>query len=142
MAQPCARSSDPAATAATWRGSTSAIADGDVTDPRSLRRAAAGCSAVFHVAADYRLWVADPQPMYRANVEGSVNVLEAAAAAGAARMVYTSSVAVLGINKDRTPADEDTPVTVDRHGRALQALQVLGRAGRARARRASSSFPS
>ena len=53
---------------------------------------------MFHVAADYRLWVADPAPMYRANVDGSVNVLEAAAAAGAARMVYTSSVAVLGIN--------------------------------------------
>ena len=67
---------------------------------------------MFHVAADYRLWVADSRPMYAANVAGSVNVLEAAAAAGAARMVYTSSVAVLGINKDRTPADEDTPVTV------------------------------
>jgi dihydroflavonol-4-reductase len=89
------------------------IADGDVTNPESLRRAAAGCEAVFHVAADYRLWVADPQPMYRANVDGSVNVLEAAAGAGATRMVYTSSVAVLGINADRTPADEDTPVTID-----------------------------
>jgi dihydroflavonol-4-reductase len=90
-----------------------AIVDGDVTNPESLRRAAAGCEAVFHVAADYRLWVADPQPMYRANVDGSVNVLEAAAGAGATRMVYTSSVAVLGINADRTPADEDTPVTID-----------------------------
>jgi dihydroflavonol-4-reductase len=89
------------------------IADGDVTNPESLRRAAAGCEAVFHVAADYRLWVADAQPMYRANVDGSVNVLEAAAGAGATRMVYTSSVAVLGINADRTPADEDTPVTID-----------------------------
>jgi dihydroflavonol-4-reductase len=90
-----------------------AVVDGDLTDRESLRRAAAGCAAVFHVAADYRLWVADPQPMYRANVEGSLNVLEAAAAAGAQRMVYTSSVAVLGINADRTPADEDTPVRVD-----------------------------
>jgi dihydroflavonol-4-reductase len=88
------------------------VVDGDLTQPDSLRRAAAGCSAVFHVAADYRLWVADPQPMYRANVDGSVNVLEAAAAAGATRMVYTSSVAVLGINRDRTPADEETPVTL------------------------------
>jgi dihydroflavonol-4-reductase len=51
--------------------------------------------------------------MYDANVGGSVNVLEAAAQAGAERMVYTSSVAVLGLNKDRTPADEDTPVTVE-----------------------------
>jgi dihydroflavonol-4-reductase len=86
------------------------VAIGDVTERPSLDKAAAGCAVVFHVAADYRLWVADAAPMYRANVEGSVNVLEAAAAAGAARMVYTSSVAVLGINKDRTPADEDTPV--------------------------------
>ena len=89
------------------------VAAGDVTDRDSLRRAAAGCKSVFHVAADYRLWVVDPKPMYRANVDGSVNVLEAAAAAGADRLVYTSSVAVLGLNKDRTPADEDTPVTVE-----------------------------
>ena len=89
------------------------VAAGDLTDRDSLRRAAAGCSSVFHVAADYRLWVADPKPMYRSNVDGSVNVLEAAAAAGAERLVYTSSVAVLGLNKDRTPADEDTPVTVE-----------------------------
>ena len=89
------------------------IAEGDLTDRDSLRRAAAGCRSVYHVAADYRLWVADPKPMYRANVDGSVNVLEAAAEAGAQRMVYTSSVAVLGIRSDRTPADEDTPVTLD-----------------------------
>jgi len=89
------------------------LAEGDITDRESLRAAAHGCDAVFHVAADYRLWVADPQPMYRANVEGSVNVLEAAAAAGAGRLVYTSSVAVLGIKRDRTPADEITPVTLD-----------------------------
>jgi dihydroflavonol-4-reductase len=89
------------------------VAEGDLTDRDSLRRAAAGCRLVYHVAADYRLWVADPKPMYRANVEGSVNVLEAAADAGAQRMVYTSSVAVLGTAKDRTPADEDTPVTLD-----------------------------
>jgi dihydroflavonol-4-reductase len=88
------------------------IATGELTDRASLERAIAGCAAVFHVAADYRLWVADAAPMYRANVDGSVNVLEAAAAAGVQRMVYTSSVAVLGINKDRTPADESTPVDV------------------------------
>ena len=88
------------------------IAEGELTDASSLRRAASGCRAVFHVAADYRLWVADPEPMYAANVNGSVNVLEAAAEAGAARMVYTSSVAVLGTTKDRTPADENTPVAL------------------------------
>ena len=89
------------------------LAAGDLTDRASLREAARGCDVVFHVAADYRLWVADSKPMYRANVDGSVNVLEAAADVGARRLVYTSSVAVLGINRDRTPADEDTPVTVD-----------------------------
>src|SRR5262245_7669263 len=89
------------------------IAEGDITDRASLSAAARGCDAVFHVAADYRLWVADPEPMYRANVDGSVNVLEAAAEAGAERLVYTSSVAVLGIHRDRTPADETTPVTLD-----------------------------
>jgi len=88
------------------------VAVGDLTDRASVRRAAAGCDAVFHVAADYRLWVADSKPMYRANVDGSVNVLESAAEAGAKGMVYTSSVAVLGLNKDRTPADEETPVTL------------------------------
>jgi dihydroflavonol-4-reductase len=88
------------------------VRDGDITSRASLDAALGGCAAVYHVAADYRLWVKDPAPMYRANVDGSVNVLEAAAAAGAARMVYTSSVAVLGINRDRSPADEATPVTV------------------------------
>jgi dihydroflavonol-4-reductase len=88
------------------------VAEGDITDRASLAAAARGCEAVFHVAADYRLWVADSAPMYRTNVDGSVNVLEAAAEAGAKRLVYTSSVAVLGINRDRTPADETTPVTL------------------------------
>ena len=88
------------------------IVRGDITDTASMREAAGGCNTVFHVAADYRLWVRDEHAMYRTNVEGSVNVLESAAAAGAARLVYTSSVAVLGINADRTPADETTPVTL------------------------------
>lgn len=111
------------------------MATGDLTDAASLRAAAADCSAVFHVAADYRLWVADPKPMYAANVDGSVNVLEAAAAAGAARMVYTSSVAVLGINADRTPADEDTPVGVEQMiGHYKRSKFLAEQAVRARAR--------
>ena len=88
------------------------LCEGDITDRASLDAAMRGCAAVFHVAADYRLWVADPDAMYRTNVDGSVTVLEAAAAAGVERVVYTSSVAVLGINRDRTPADETTPVTL------------------------------
>jgi len=89
------------------------IAEGDLNDRASLREAARGCSAVFHVAADYRLWVADPAPMYKTNVDGSVNVLAAAAEAKVERVVYTSSVAVLGIKPDKTPADETTPVSLE-----------------------------
>ena len=89
------------------------IARGDIRDQASLRDACNGCATVFHVAADYRLWVPDEDAMYETNVGGSVNVLESAAAAGVERMVYTSSVAVLGIRPDRIPADEDTPVSVE-----------------------------
>jgi dihydroflavonol-4-reductase len=89
------------------------LVEGDLRDRSSLRDALAGCRCVFHVAADYRLWVPDPAPMHAINVDGSVNVLECAADADVEKMIYTSSVAVLGINADRTPADESTPVTVD-----------------------------
>ncbi|MGY8904244.1 MAG: hopanoid-associated sugar epimerase [Burkholderiales bacterium] len=88
------------------------IAHGDLTDRASLERAAKGCEALFHVAADYRLWVPNPPALYQANVQGTVNMLLAAAQAGVARMVYTSSVATLGLNADGTPANEDTPVTL------------------------------
>ncbi|HJS87879.1 MAG TPA: hopanoid-associated sugar epimerase [Acetobacteraceae bacterium] len=83
---------------------------GDLTDPASLARAAAGCRQVFHVAADYRIWVPNPEAMLRANVDGTVALLRAAQAAGAERIVYCSSVAALGLTKDGTPADETTPV--------------------------------
>ncbi len=86
------------------------VFEGDIRDRESLQRALAGCRFVFHVAADYRLWVPDPARMNAINIDGSVNVLESAAAAGVEKMVYTSSVAVLGINADRSPADESTPV--------------------------------
>jgi len=87
------------------------IADGDLTDTASLARAARGAGALYHVAADYRLWIPDPQAMERSNVEGSRAVIRAAAEAGATRIVYTSSVAVLKPNADGTPADEETPTT-------------------------------
>jgi dihydroflavonol-4-reductase len=81
---------------------------GDLADPASLAAAVRGCTALFHVAADYRLWVRDPAVMYRANVEGTRDLLRAAAAAGATRIVYTSSVAAVGFRPDGTPADEAT----------------------------------
>ncbi len=86
---------------------------GDLTDPDSLRHAAQGCDAVFHVAADYRLWSRDPKELYRANVEGTTNVLRAAREAGAKRVVYTSSVGVLAAPATEDPSNEDTPVTID-----------------------------
>lgn len=85
--------------------------EGDLTDPASLVRAAAGCRYVFHVAADYRLWVPDPEGMMRVNVEGTRLVMQAARTAGVERIVHTSSVAALGLTSDGTPADETTEVT-------------------------------
>jgi dihydroflavonol-4-reductase len=85
---------------------------GDLRDPESLRRAAEGCDEIYHCAADYRLWAPDPAQIYENNVQGTRNVLEAAARVGA-RVVYTSSVGALGLHPDGTPADETTPVTVD-----------------------------
>ncbi len=85
---------------------------GDLRDRASLEKAARGCVALYHVAADYRLWVREPETIYRVNVEGSRDLLRAAAEAGVTRMVYTSSVATLGLKRDGTPADETTPVAL------------------------------
>jgi dihydroflavonol-4-reductase len=82
---------------------------GDLTDAASLARAVGGCRYVFHVAADYRFWVPDPEAMLRANVEGTLAVMRAAQAAGVERIVHCSSVAALGMTNDDTPADETTP---------------------------------
>ncbi|RMF82237.1 MAG: NAD-dependent epimerase/dehydratase family protein, partial [Nitrospirae bacterium] len=85
------------------------LVEGDLLDPASLRRAAAGCRYCFHVAADYRLWAPDAERLYRTNVDGTRELLRAAAEAGVERIVYTSSVATLGLHADGTPADEATP---------------------------------
>jgi len=69
---------------------------GDLRDPASIEKALSGCEVVFHVAADYRLWVRDPDQMYRSNVEGTRTLLEAARKQGVRRVVYTSSVATMG----------------------------------------------
>ena len=82
--------------------------EGDLTDPASLARAVAGCRFVVHVAADYRIWVPDPQAMLAANVEGTRALMRAALQAGVERVVYCSSVAALGLTGDATPADERT----------------------------------
>ena len=86
---------------------------GDLRDPASIEKAMSGCDVVFHVAADYRLWVRDPQEMYRANVVGTRSLLDAARKNKVRRVVYTSSVATMGFTSNGRPADEDFPVSLD-----------------------------
>ena len=90
------------------------VVTGDLTDAAAIERFVAGCDAVFHCAADYRLYVPDPAAMFAANVDGTRNVLAAAEKAGAARIVYTSTVGALGLHDDGTPADETAPVSYAR----------------------------
>ncbi|MGH7014217.1 MAG: hopanoid-associated sugar epimerase [Stellaceae bacterium] len=82
---------------------------GSLTESRSLAAALDGCGALYHVAADYRLWVRDPAAMYAANVDGTRSLMAVALAAGVERIVYTSSVATLGWRRDGVVADETTP---------------------------------
>lgn len=86
------------------------VVEGDLADAAALERALQGCEGLFHVAADYRLGARDPKPLYRTNVEGTRNILNAARAAGVPRIVYTSSVATIGIPPDGSPGNEQTPV--------------------------------
>src|SRR6267378_174860 len=85
---------------------------GDLRDPASIEKALAGCDALFHVAADYRLWVPDPEQMYRSNVEGTRGLIEAARKQGVRRIVCTSSVATMGFSSNGTLADENSPVSL------------------------------
>ena len=85
---------------------------GDLRDPASIEKALAGCDALFHVAADYRLWVPDPEQMYRSNVEGTRGLIEAARKQGVRRIVYTSSVATMGFSSNGSLADENSPVSL------------------------------
>ena len=93
-------------------GTKAETATGDLRDAASLEKAMSGCEAVFHVAADYRLWVRDPAEMYRSNVEGTRAILEAARKNGVRRVVHTSSVATIGFTDDGSSANEDSPVSL------------------------------
>jgi dihydroflavonol-4-reductase len=86
--------------------------EGDLLDQDSLASGVAGCDVLFHAAADYRLWTADPSTMYAINVAGTRALFEAALRQGVSRVVYTSSVGTLGNPGDGTPGDETTPVTL------------------------------
>jgi len=94
------------------QGLNAETATGDLRDAASLERTMAGCDTVFHVAADYRLWVRDPNEMYRSNVEGTRSLLASARKSGVQRIVYTSSVATMGFTSDGNPADEESPVAL------------------------------
>jgi dihydroflavonol-4-reductase len=89
------------------------VAEGNLNDSQSLRRAVKDCRALYHVAADYRLWVKDPGEIYETNVTATRELLLLASEAGVERIVYTSSVATLGREPSGRPADEQTPVTID-----------------------------
>jgi dihydroflavonol-4-reductase len=86
--------------------------EGDLRDPASIEKALAGCEAVIHVAADYRLWVRDPEQMYRANVEGTRALLQAAQKRRVRKFVHTSSVATMGFSSNGSLADEESPVSL------------------------------
>lgn len=89
------------------------IIEGDLTNIESLKRAVIDCNLLYHLAADYRLWIPDPDNMYKINVDGTRNLVMAATEAGVEKIVYTSSVATLGLNEDGSPADEATPVSLE-----------------------------
>lgn len=93
-------------------GLTADRVTGDLRSAASLEKAVSGCDVVFHVAADYRLWVRDPEQMYRSNVEGTRALLEAARKNGVRRVVYTSSVATMGFTSNGHVADEESPVAL------------------------------
>ncbi len=118
-------------------GIPAALVEADLARPESLAAAVQGCRYLFHVAADYRLWIPDPAAMRVVNVDGTVALLRAAGAAGVERSVYTSSVAALGLNRDGAPADEATQVDhallIGAYKRskydAEQAVRALAQAG-------------
>ena len=85
------------------------VIEGDLGDANTYKAALQGCSGLFHVAADYRIWAPDALAMNRINVDGTRDLLRLSAECGIERIVYTSSVATLGLNKDGTPSNESTP---------------------------------
>ena len=101
----------PGSSLLTTQGTSIERVEGDILDRESVRRAVEGRQAVFHCAAAYTFWSKEPQAVRRANVEGTVNVLECATEAGAERIVYTSTVSTIGMPHGGGLGDEDTPLT-------------------------------
>ena len=99
---------EPAADDRNLKGTDTERALLDIRDLDAVRAACQGARFVIHLAAVYRFWARDPKIFYEVNVGGTLNVLDAAAAAGCERLVFTSTVGVLGLGKTRhgQPADE------------------------------------
>lgn len=100
--------------------------EADILDRPRLRAITRGCSAVYHLAAIYRTWVPDPKLIYDVNVTGSANVLAAAAEAGVRKVVYTSSIAAVGLRDDGVPSDEDVPFNLWGHSFDYVRSKYLG----------------
>jgi ornithine--oxo-acid transaminase len=82
--------------------------EADIRDPAAVRAACAGARYVFHLAAIFRFWARDPRIFQDVNVGGTLNVIDAVLAAGCQKLVFTSTVGVLGLARTRQgePADE------------------------------------
>ena len=102
----------PASSLTALEGCAVEVVRGDVLEPDSVARAIQGCAQVFHLAADYRLWAKDPSEIYRNNVDGTRNMLEACVQARVERVVYTSSVGTLGVPRDGSLGTETTQVSI------------------------------
>jgi len=103
------------------------IVEGGLTDKSAIEAGVKGCRYAFHVAADYRIWIPNPDDMYAANVAGTENVLRAAAKAGSERIVHCSSVAAVKVPDDHTPVDETSEyesldVIVGHYKKSLQVM--------------------
>ncbi|MGE5725840.1 MAG: hopanoid-associated sugar epimerase [Acidobacteriota bacterium] len=125
----------PTSLTANLEGIAAERVTGDLREAESLRKAMAGCEAVFHVAADYRLWTREPHEMHRSNVEGTRNIIQLAQQSGVRRVIYTSSVATMGFTSNGHLADENSPVglgdMIGHYKRSkFQAEQIALEAGR------------
>src|SRR5262245_17703419 len=103
----------PASSLRALEGCQVEVLRGDILEADSVARAIEGCTQVFHVAADYRLWAKDPGEIYRNNVDGTRTMLEACAHARVERVVYTSSVGTIGLPRDGGLGTESTPAELD-----------------------------
>lgn len=101
------------------------VVEGDIRDAALVHESMRGCRYVFHVAADYRLWAPNPQEIIDTNTEGTLSIMRAALAARVERIVYTSSVATLRLDKDGHPSDENMPLAVDDAIGAYKKSKVL-----------------